>query len=174
MLDGTAILAGDFVALVEALVLAEGAEREQHCPHVAPLHSSPELKIGGINQLGMMAFLCRHDRREALTIALHSLCITAQPPGRKVDGAFRGIECLDHLRSCISLRSARRPQNHAKRLLVASFDNHSNLLNRCDKTEPRAVSASVAHGPENMAIPAYLCSTLAQSHTHFSSRTALI
>jgi hypothetical protein len=36
--------------------------------------------------------------------------------------------------------------------LVTSFDNHSNPLNLCEKTEPCAVSASTAHGPENMAI----------------------
>ena len=53
-------------------------------------------------------------------------------------------------------------------LLVASFDNHSNLLNRCDKTEPRAVSASVAHGPENMAIPRIsVFYTGAESHPFF-------
>jgi len=48
------------------------------------------------------------------------------------------------------------------------------MLNAYDKTEKHAVIASGAHGPENMAIPAYLGPTLAQSPTHFSSRTTLV
>ncbi len=38
------------------------------------------------------------------------------------------------------------------RQLVASFGNHSNPLKSWEKTEPRTVRASAAHGPENMAI----------------------
>jgi hypothetical protein len=41
---------------------------------------------------------------------------------------------------------------HMTGTIVASFDNHSNPLKPWEKTEPRAVKASAAHGPENMAI----------------------
>jgi hypothetical protein len=54
--------------------------------------------------------------------------------------------------------------------LVASFGNHSNPLKSWEKTEPHAVRASAAHGPENMAITcisvSYACS---ESHAFFSA-----
>jgi hypothetical protein len=57
--------------------------------------------------------------------------------------------------------------------LVASFVNLSQLLKLWKKTEIHATRKSAVHGPENVAISAYLFHTLAQSLTHFSPRTAL-